>query len=170
MNKQTLVPFMFILGSIFFISCQSNKETKKDIIEEPEKVSFDLYEPDLKEIATLRKCYTAIVNDLYANMNLKIEDDLVTGDLIYRNEEKTVKSGILTGEFSKDTLYVSYKYVNQNNEYIVEELIFMHDLKKHVIVQGNGKTVTNKNLIKILDVNDITFKGPVFHKYDCDQL
>ncbi len=169
-SKRTLFPFLFMVSTLFLISCDENKENKKEVLEEPEKVSLDLNEPDLEEIAILRKCYTGVVRNQNVSMNLEIENELVTGELIYKKDNEIVKSGIVTGEFSADTLFVSYKYMNEDNENIVEELVFMRDLKKSTVVQGSAKTEKNKNLIKILDFNNINFDGPVFQKYDCDQL
>jgi hypothetical protein len=168
-SKQILLPFALILSSLFFVSCDST-EKKKAPLEEPEKIELDINEPELEEIAILRKCYTGVVRNMNVSMNLEIENELVTGDLTYTANEEVVKSGIVTGEFSADTLFVSYKYVNQENENMVEELVFMRDLEKSTVVQGSAKTEKNKNLIKILDFNNINFDGPVFEKYDCDQL
>jgi hypothetical protein len=168
-SNRVVLPFTLILISIFFVSCDSN-EKKKTTLEETQKVELDINEPDLEEIAILRKCYTGVLRVMNVSMSLEIENELVTGELTYTENEEVVKSGIVTGEFSADTLFVSYKYVNEENENIVEELVFMRDLKKSVVVQGSAKTEKNKNLIKILDFNNINFDGPVFEKYDCDQL
>lgn len=169
-NKQVILPFAAIFSFLILFACDSRTTNDKQKFEEPEKVSFDLNEPELEEIAVLRKCYTGNVNNLEVSMNLELEGELVTGELTYKSNENIVKFGNVTGEFSSDTLFVSFKYLNNEEENITEELVFMENPKTYKVIQGSAKTEKRGNLIKILDFNNINFDGPVFEKFDCDQI
>lgn len=171
MIKLNAIRLSFLLcGLIIISSCETEK--KSDSINEDdsvEKLDLDINEPELEEVAVLRKCYTGVVRGQDVKMNLELEEKLVTGELIYSENDKVVRSGSVIGEFSKDTLLVTFKYKNIDEEIQAEELIFIEDKKEFKVVQGSAKTERRGSLIKILDPSNVTFNGPVFEKYDCEQ-
>lgn len=171
MSNLKPVLLSLIVSSLFILSSCDN-EKKSDSAKEDksvEKLDLDINEPELEEVAVLRKCYTGVVRGQDVKMNLELEEKLVTGELIYSENDEVVRSGSIIGEFSKDTLLVTFKYKNIDEEIQAEELIFIEDKKEFKVVQGKAKTERRGSLIKILDPSNVTFDGPVFEKYDCEQ-
>ncbi|GGE27094.1 hypothetical protein [Psychroflexus planctonicus] len=161
---------IFYLFAIAFVltACKNEKEQDKTkaIDEQPNDVELEITEPELEDIPSLKKCYTYKDENTDAQLNLILEDDIVTGNLIYNGENS--KSGSLTGEFSGDTLYLSYKY-RQGDVTSVKEIVFLEDKKNFTLQQGSAKLVEKNEFKTIQDRSKIKFDGWVYKKLDCEQ-
>lgn len=167
MNK-----YLYLLATSFlFFACKNEKPKDADDTKAVDSITVtdvepEITSPEIKEIPSLRKCYTLNEGGTEAELNLVLEDDLVTGELQYYGENP--KNGTVTGEFSGDTLILTCKY-NKNNTTLVEEVALLENSKNYTLQMGTAEIVEKDGIKTIEDKSEINFDGPIFKKYDCEQ-
>ncbi len=162
---------MLLFSIAIIVACEENKANKsknqvtntEDVIE----VKKDINSPEIEEIPVLRKCYTYSSEDNSGSLSLELTDeDRVTGSLKLMGEEN--KSGSVIGEFSNDTLFVTFKY-SDGDVQSAEELVFLEDDKNFTLQMGNANYTQKKGINVIEDYGEIEFNGKLFKKLDCQQ-
>lgn len=167
MNK-----FLFLFAfAVVLTACENEKKQDKDAstsneMNKTSEVDLELTEPEIDEIPSLRKCYTLKNGNTNAELNLELEDDLVTGSLVYSGDK--TRSGSLTGEFSGDTLILAYKY-KENNKTTVKEIVLLENKEDFTLQLGNADLVEKEGIKSIKDKSKIKFNGEIFSKLDCNQ-
>lgn len=165
MNK-----LIFTLSLIFLLTaCQNEKTENDDQLDKnttEKKVELDINEPDFEEIPVLRKCYTYKDDNTVAVLNIELENELVTGSLSFSGD--VVKEGNVTGEFTKDTLFLTYKYV-ENEITKAKELALLEDKKEFTLQMASADYDDNNGVKIIKDRSNIKFNDMLFKKLDCDQ-
>jgi hypothetical protein len=164
---------LFLLFTLAFILTACNEKKQKEESDsnltdstEVMEVDLEITEPEIEEIPALNKCYTLKDGNTDAELNLVLEDGVVTGNLTYTGDVS--RTGSLTGDFSGDTLVMSYKF-SENGQTKVEEMILLEDKDKFTLQLGSTEMVENDGFKTIKDKSSVTFEDPVFKKYDCLQ-
>ena len=171
-SKTKMNKFLLLLFAIILISACENKQTNKsdsDVTNSKKVIDIenDINSPEMEEIPMLRKCYTYSSGDNIGSLSLELTDEnKVTGSLKLMGDEN--KNGSVIGEFSNDTLFVTYKYTS-GNEQAAKELVFLEDDENFTLQMANANYTKNKGVEVIEDYNTIKFDGKLFEKLDCDQ-
>jgi hypothetical protein len=147
---------LFIMASILAItSCQDKKQdiegtSKKQIAEKPLTV----------------ECYQAIYER--DTINLKVEkfnDGKIGGNMEMQFDRMPIKKGAIAGQFSGDTLFVSYTFIEGANEKITFKNPMAFLKRGDQLILGNGKMQTTMGATYFVKGEPIDFDSVKF-KFD----
>ncbi|GGE10973.1 hypothetical protein [Psychroflexus salis] len=165
MNK-----FLISLSLIGLLtSCKNeNNKSKEAEIENKQvkEVTPSIVSPEMEEIPVLKKCYTYRAKDQKAKLNLELEDEMVTGKLSFKGNDN--KNGYVIGQFQQDTLYLTYKYV-EDNQKMAKELVLLENKDDFTLQMATANYTQVKGIDVIADQSKIKFNGLIFEKFDCKQ-
>lgn len=166
MNKFLVLFMCFAI----IISCETNKKNESNDKIEVEKESYDLQDdfnaPKLNDVPVLKKCYRYSDDELKAELNLELDNnDVVIGTLSYKGSLN--QNGNVIGEFEGDTLFLTYKYF-ENDTPIIKQIFLLKNEANNTFQKANNETLEDTNTNQ--KVADIVFDGFVFEKYDCQQI
>lgn len=124
--KKTFWIYIFI-SCLGLASCKKEEKSSKAIVESPLQVT----------------CYQAVYEKDTVTLKLNtLKDGTITGNMVMKEMNSSIKDGTINGKFSGDTLLVDYTYVSGPND----KTVFKNPLallkKGNVLVLGNGKIET----------------------------
>lgn len=94
------ISFLSLFLSILLISCNNGTQRKNT-------------EKETALISVPASCYVYGLGNDSIVLNVEIEDNMVTGNLVYDFFEKDDNSGQLTGEMHGDTIFALYKFKSE---------------------------------------------------------
>lgn len=101
MRKSKIV-FVAIVSS-FLVSCK-------------EEVKKDENSPSKTESVVVKECYESIENKDTIKLELVIDKENVSGNLVYNYFEKDKNVGTIEGKMYGDTLFADYKFMSEGEE------------------------------------------------------
>lgn len=106
-------------------------------------------------------CYQHTKDSSTIKLDVIINDNMVTGNLLYDYYQKDKNQGTIKGQLKSDTLFADYTFISEGVE-SVREVVFIKTANGWVEGYGeiddkNGK-VTFKNRNKITFDNNVTLK------------
>lgn len=163
---------LMAVAAVLSFSCEKNKDKNEEVTaidkeSKAEEVDTDINSPDLEEIPVLRKCYKYKEDDLEIEMNLELEDEVVTGQLVYSGSQN--QEGSIIGEFEGDTLMVTYKY-KENEVPKTKEMLFLRDRENYSLQMANVELNEEENIKTIKNKMNVKFDGILLQKDDCPQV
>lgn len=83
-------------------------------------------------------CYAYIHNSDSILLNIKVDDNIVTGNLTYNFFEKDDNEGSINGEMHGDTIFAVYKFQSEGKE-SEREIAFLK--REDTFVEGFGEVI-----------------------------
>lgn len=149
-----------VLASIFVItSCQDKKQELEGTVEKP-----------ISEKPIEKECYQAIYEQDTINLQVeKFNAGKIGGKMEMQFDRMPLKKGSISGEFSGDTLFVSYTFIEGSNEKITFKNPMAFLKRGEQLILGNGKMQTTMGATYFvkgepIDFDSVKFK---FNNIDC---
>ena len=117
--KKLLIPIVFI-----FAACNSETNKQSDVIVEKEIPKKEL-----------SGCYEMIISKDSAFMNLKVDGNIVTGDLEYKRFEKDSNKGTFTGTYKNGIIDIWFNFQSEGVISVRQE---MFKVMGESIIEGYG--------------------------------
>ena len=133
------------LSLAIFASC--NTEKKQESTTQTEVKS-----------AQTEACYQHTKDSSTIKLNLKINDNIVTGDLLYDYYQKDRSAGKIKGELKSDTLFANYTFVSEGIE-SEREVVFLRTINGWV--EGYGEIDDKDGKVMFKNKSKITFDNNV---------
>lgn len=123
--------FCFLFAAIGLISCskKQSQTPNEDKVLQEKPFSVQCY------IA----CFEKDTIDLKINT---LKDGKITGNMEMQLLNMPIKTGKIAGEFSGDTLFADYSFIQGTNEKVVFKNPMAFLKKDNQLILGNGKIVT----------------------------
>ena len=106
-------------------------------------------------------CYQHTKDSSTIKLNLKINGNIATGDLIYDYYQKDRSAGKIKGELKSDTLLANYTFVSEGVE-SEREVVFLKTIDGWV--EGYGEIDDKDGKVIFKNKNTITFANDVVLK------
>ena len=106
-------------------------------------------------------CYQHTKDSSTIKLNLKINGNIATGDLIYEYYQKDRSAGKIKGELKSDTLLANYTFVSEGVE-SEREVVFLKTIDGWV--EGYGEIDDKDGKVIFKNKNTITFANDVVLK------
>lgn len=155
-KMKTKTNLLLIMASILAItSCQDKKQdiegtSKKQNAEKPLTV----------------QCYKAIYERDTINLQVeKFNGGQIGGNMQMQFDKMPIKKGTISGEFSGDTLFVSYTFIEGSNEKITFKNPMAFLKRGELLILGNGKMQTTMGATYFVKGEPIDFDSVKF-KFD----
>ena len=133
------------LSLVIFTSCNTEKKqestTKKEV-----------------KTTQIETCYQHTKDSSTIKLNIKINDNIVTGDLLYDYYQKDRSAGKIKGELKSDTLFANYTFVSEGVE-SEREVVFIKTASGWV--EGYGEIDDKDGKVIFKDKSKITFDNNV---------
>lgn len=133
------------LSLVIFTSCNTEKKqestTKKEV-----------------KTTQTETCYQHTKDSSTIKLNIKINDNIVTGDLLYDYYQKDRSAGKIKGELKSDTLFANYTFVSEGVE-SEREVVFIKTASGWV--EGYGEIDDKDGKVIFKDKSKITFDNNV---------
>lgn len=126
---KTHLLFCLVFASIGFQSCKKN---------ENEKVVNSKKIPVEKPVSV--KCYQAMYEKDTIDLKMNtLQDGKITGEMVMKFFNTPKKIGKIAGEFSGDTLFASYTFIQDDNKKITFKNPMAFLKRGDQLILGNGK-------------------------------
>jgi len=126
MKKNIVIIFC---GATIFAACNGG-EKKTSIT-----TTMDSPKTETKPAEPVRDCYAGKRGKDTVTLSYMINDNVVTGELMYNYFEKDKNTGTIKGKFSGDTLFADYNFKSEGMM-SVREVVFVK--KGNTLVEGYG--------------------------------
>ncbi|MFV8372629.1 hypothetical protein [Flavobacterium sp. LB2P74] len=149
---KTPVLFCLLFACIGFQSCKKNQEEKA--VEGT---------PVQAEIPIRVQCYKSMYEKDTIDLKINtLKNGKITGDMAMRFFNMPKKVGKIAGEFSGDTLFVSYTFIQGANEKITYKNPMAFLKRGNALVLGNGKIQTTMGASYFVKGSPIDFERVKF--------
>lgn len=149
--KTTLL-FCLLLASIGFQSCKKN-ENENNIKAKPIPVE--------KPISI--QCYKAMYEKDTIDLKMNtLKNGKITGDMVMKFFNTPKKVGKIAGEFSGDTLFASYTFIQGDNKKITFKNPMAFLKRGDQLILGNGKMQTTMGATYFVKDSPIDFESVKF--------
>ena len=149
---KTPLLFCLLFVSIGFQSCKKN---------ENEKVVNSKQIPVERPISV--QCYKALYEKDIIDLKMNtLKNGKIIGDMMMKFFNTPQKVGKIAGEFSGDTLFVSYTFIQADNKKITfkNPMAFLKRVKQ--LILGNGKMQTTMGATYFVKDSPIDFENVKF--------
>ncbi len=133
------------LSLVIFASCNTEKKHESTTKMEAKTTQTETCYQHTKDSSTIK-------------LNIKINDNMVTGNLLYDYYQKDRSAGKIKGELKSDTLFADYTFVSEGVE-SVREVVFIKTANGWV--EGYGEIDDKNGKVMFKDKNKITFDNNV---------
>jgi hypothetical protein len=149
---KTPVLFCLLFACIGFQSCKNNQEEKT-----VEGTQVQIEKP-------LRaQCYQSLYEQDTIDLKVNtLKNGKITGDMAMALFNMPKKVGTIAGEFSGDTLFVSYTFVEGANEKITFKNPMAFLKRGNALILGNGKIQTTLGASYFVKGSPIDFESVKF--------
>lgn len=142
--------FFYFFLTFVLVACNSNEQKAK------EKV-LSITEP--------LSCYAYIHNNDTILLSIKIDNNIVTGNLTYNFFEKDDNEGSVNGEIHGDTIFAVYKFQSEGTE-SEREIAFLK--RENTFVEGFGEATYENEKMLFKNRNLINFESNlILEKIPC---
>jgi glutamine cyclotransferase len=133
------------LSLVIFASCNTEKKQESTTKTEVKTTQTETCYKHTKDSSTIK-------------LSLKINDNMVTGNLLYDYYQKDRSAGKIEGELKSDTLFADYTFVSEGVE-SVREVVFIKTADGWV--EGYGEIDDKDGKVMFKDKSKITFDNNV---------
>jgi hypothetical protein len=133
------------LSLVIFASCNNEKKQESTI------------KTEIKTTQT-ETCYQHTKDSSTIKLNITINDNMVTGNLLYDYYQKDKSKGTIKGELKSDTLFANYTFMSEGIE-SVREVVFIKTANGWV--EGYGEIDDKDGKVMFKDKSKITFDNNV---------
>lgn len=148
-----------LLVAVCTIGSACNNETK--VASETES----LITTKVEEPVAQNACYQSFYKRDTVTLHLEVNNNRVTGNLVYHLFEKDKNSGIIDGQMKGDTLLAEYSFMSEGVN-AVREVAFLK--KGSDLVEGYGDMVEKNGKLLFKNTASINFENKiVLVKEDC---
>jgi glutamine cyclotransferase len=133
------------LSLVIFASCNTEKKQESTTKTEVKTTQTETCYKHTKDSSTIK-------------LNIKINDNMVTGNLLYDYYQKDRSAGKIEGELKSDTLFADYTFVSEGVE-SVREVVFIKTADGWV--EGYGEIDDKDGKVMFKDKSKITFDNNV---------
>ena len=149
---KTPLLFCLLFASIGFQSCKKN---------ENEQVVNSKQIPVEKPISV--QCYKALYEKDTIDLKMNtLKNGKITGDMMIKFFNTPQKIGKIAGEFSGDTLFVSYTFIQGDNKKITFKNPMAFLKRGEQLILGNGKMQTTLGATYFVKGSPIDFESVKF--------
>ena len=136
------------LSLLIFASCNNEKKQESTTKTEVKTTHSETCYQHTKDSSTIK-------------LNITINDNMVTGNLLYDYYQKDRSAGKIKGELKSDTLFANYTFVSEGVE-SEREVVFIKT--SNGWVEGYGEIDDKDGKVMFKDKNKITFDNNVVLK------
>lgn len=149
---KTPVLFCLLFACIGFQSCKKNQS---------EKVVKGTQVQTEKTISV--QCYKALYQEDIIELKMNtLKNGKITGDMVMKFFNKPIKVGKIAGEFSGDTLFASYTFIQGGNTKITYKNPMAFLKRGNALILGNGKIQTTLGASYFVKGSPIDFEHVKF--------
>jgi hypothetical protein len=145
--------FFYFFFIFLLIAC--NRQEQKE--EATKEGTLSITEP--------LSCYTYIHNNDTVLLSIKIDNNIVTGNLTYNFFEKDDNQGSINGEIFGDTIFAIYKFQSEGSE-SEREIAFLR--RENTFVEGFGEVTYENEKMLFKNRNLVNFESNlILEKIPC---
>ena len=133
------------LSLVIFASCNTEKKQESTTKTEVKTTQTETCYQHTKDSSTIK-------------LNIKINDNMVSGNLLYDYYQKDRSAGKIKGELKSDTLFADYTFMSEGVE-SVREVVFIKTANGWV--EGYGEIDDKDGKVMFKDKSKITFDNNV---------
>ena len=153
------IPFLLVAVCIKGSAC--NSETK--VAPETNPVTNTKVEEGMAQ----NTCYRSIFKRDTVTLQFEVNNNIVTGNLVYNLFEKDKNSGVITGQMKGDTLLVEYTFMSEGMN-SVREVAFLK--KGNNLVEGYDDMVEKDGKLFFKNTSALKFENKIILiKEDCTE-
>lgn len=143
MKNKILV--LALVSGIFF-SCKKKEE----------QLSTDELKSDVpqEQAAAVKECYEYTQKKDTIQVNILVQGENVSGDLIYKLFEKDQNIGKISGTISGDTLNATYTFMSEGKE-SMRQVVFLR--KNKTLLEGYGESEEKDGKMVFKSMKDLNF-------------
>lgn len=147
---KTPLLFCLLFASIGFQSCKKNEndiKAKQILVEKPISV----------------QCYKALYENDTIDLKLNtLKNGKITGDMVMKFFKTPQKVGKIAGEFSGDTLFASYTFIQGDDKKVTFKNPMAFLKRGDQLILGNGKMQTTMGATYFVKDSPIDFESVKF--------
>ena len=149
---KTSVLFCLLFACIGFQSCKKNQNEKVVKVNQNQA-----------EIPLSVECYKALYEQDTIELKMNtLKNGKITGDMVMKFFNTEKKVGKIAGEFSGDTLFASYTFIQGTNEKITYKNPMAFLKRGNELILGNGKIQTTMGASYFVKGEPIDFERVKF--------